>query len=72
MIGCGFMSRAASDGLTSSLLDGDVSSAWAVWSSAAETALADTHCFSGGFVPDRGPVLGRGAARFRVVRLGGP
>ena len=28
--------------------------------------------FSGGPVPDRGLVLGRGAARFRVVRLGGP
>ena len=61
------MSRADSDGLTSALLDDDVSSAWAVWSSAAETALADAYC-----VPDRGLVLGRGAARFCVVRLGGP
>ena len=43
-----FMSRADSDGLTCSLLDDDVSSAWAVWSSAAETALADAYCFSGG------------------------
>ena len=67
-----FMSRADSDGLTSALLDDDVSSAWAVWSSAAETALADAYCFSGGPVPDRGLVLGRGTARFRVVRLGGP
>ena len=67
-----FMSRTASDVLTSSLLDGDVSSAWAVWSSAAETALADAYCFSGGLVPDRGLVLGRGTARLRVVRLGGP
>ena len=67
-----FMSRAACDGLTSSLLDGDVSSAWAVWSSAAETALADAYCFSGGPFPGRGIALGRGAARFRVVRLGGP
>ena len=28
--------------------------------------------FLGGPVPDRGLVLGRGTARFRVVRLGGP
>ena len=42
-----FMSRAASDGLTSSLLDGDVPSAWAAWSTAAETALADAYCFLG-------------------------
>ena len=67
-----FMSRAACDGLPTSLLDGDVSSAWSVWSSAAETALADAYCFSGGPIPCRGLVLGRGAARFRVFRLGGP
>ena len=66
-----FMSRADSDGLTSSLLDDYVSSAWAVWSSAAETVLADAYCFSGGPVPDRGLVLGRGTARLRVVRRGG-
>ena len=42
------------------------------WSSAAETALADAYCFSGGRVPDRGLVLGRSTARLRVVRLGGP
>ena len=53
-------------------MDGDVSSAWAVWSSAAETALADAYYFSGCPVPDRGLVLGRGTDRFRVVRLGGP
>ena len=67
-----FMSRAASDGLASALLADDVSSAWAVRSSAAETALADAYCFSGGPVPDRGLVLGRGTARLRVVRHGGP
>ena len=66
------MSRADSDGLTGALLNDDVSSAWAFWSSAAETALADAYCFSGGPVSDRGLVLGRGTARFRVVRLGGP
>ena len=47
----------------------DVSSAWAIWSSAAESAFADAYCFVGGPVPDRGLVLGRGVARFRVVRL---
>ena len=48
-----FMSRADSDGLTSALLNDDVSSAWAIWSSAAETALTDAYCFSGGPVSDR-------------------
>ena len=70
-----FMSRADSDALTSALLNDDVSSAWAIWSSAAETAaLAAAYCFSGGPVSDRGLVLGRGAARsrFRVFRFGGP
>ena len=47
----------------------DVSQAWLVWSGAAETALNDAYRFSGG--PARGLVLGRGRARFRVVRLGG-
>ena len=50
---------------------GDVSQAWLVWSSAAETALADAYRFSGGPAPSRGLVLGRGMARFRLVRLGG-
>ena len=49
----------------------DVSSAWLVWSRAAETALADAYRFSGGPVRCRGLVLGRGSASFRVVRLGG-
>ena len=49
---------------------GDVSRAWLVWSRAAESALADAHQFSGGPVPGRGLVLGRGTASFRVVRLG--
>ena len=45
--------------------------AWFVWSRAAETALADASCFSGGPAPCQGLVLGRGLARFRRVRLGG-
>ena len=43
-----------------------------VWSSAAESAFADAYCFAGGPVPGGGLVLGRGTARFRVVRIGGP
>ena len=49
----------------------DVSSAWLVWSRAAEAALADAYRFSGGPIPSRGFVLGCGRALFRVVRLGG-
>ena len=37
----------------------------------AETALVDAYRFSGGLSPNRGLVLGRGKARFRLVRLGG-
>ena len=47
------------------------SSAWLVWSGAAEAALADAFRFSGGPLPSRGLVLGRRGALFRVVRLGG-
>ena len=65
-----FMSKADDAGLARSLLDGDVSSAWAVWSSAVESALADAYSFSGGPIPSRGFVLGRGAARFPVIRQG--
>ena len=66
------MARADDARLARALQVGDVSSAWAVWSSAAESALADAYCVAGGPLPDRGLVLGRGVARFRVVRLGGP
>ena len=51
---------------------GDVSRAWMIWSSAAERALADAFQFAGGPIPVRGLVLGRGMARMRTVRLGGP
>ena len=57
--------------LSGSLDADDVSRAWLVWSRAAETALADAVRFSGGPIPTRGPVLGRGSALFRIVRLGG-
>ena len=45
--------------LDAALAAGDVSQAWAVWSSAAESALVDAYCFSGGPLPSRGLVLGR-------------
>ena len=67
-----FMSREDALGLDEALLHGDVTSAWMVWSSAAERALADAFQFAGGPVPVRGLVLGRGMVRMRTVRLGGP
>ena len=66
-----FMSRRDALLLDDSLAAGDVSRAWAVWSGAVETALADAYRFSGGPLPSRGLVLGRRNASFRVVRLGG-
>ena len=65
------MSRQHASQLDESLDEGDVSRAWLVWSGAAEAALADAYQFSGGPLPGRGLVLGRGSASFRVVRLGG-
>ena len=67
-----FMSRENALRLDEALLLGNVSSAWMVWSSAAEKALADAFQFAGGPVPDRGLVLGRGMVHIRTVRLGGP
>ena len=66
-----FISWQDSQRLDESLDAGDVSCAWLVWSCAAETALVDAYRFSGGPIPGRGLVLGRGNALFRVVRLGG-
>ena len=57
--------------LDESLHAGDVSRAWLVWSSAAETALVDACQFSGGPILGGGLVLGRENALFRVVRLSG-
>ena len=57
--------------LDESLDAGDVSRAWLVWSGAAEAALADAYRFSGGPLPGRGLILGRGSVLFRVVKLGG-
>ena len=66
-----FMSQRDAFLLNESLDAGDVSQAWSVWSHAAESALVDAYSFSGGPRPCHGFVLGRGAARFRRVRLGG-
>ena len=67
-----FMSRRDASLLDESLELVDVSLAWAVWSRAAEAALADAYQFSGGPLPSGGLILGRGAALFRRVQLGGP
>ena len=66
-----FMTRQDALLLDDFLDAGDVSQAWLVRSSAAETVLADAFRFSGGPAPHRGLVLGRGKASFRLVRLGG-
>ena len=66
------MSRQGASLLDESLGWDDVYLDWSVWSGAAESALADAFRFSGGPLPSRGLVLGRGAALFRRVQLGGP
>ena len=58
--------------IRSSLLAGDVSSAWRIWSFSAEVSLVRAFVGSGGPVPESGFGLGRGAARFRYVPVGGP
>ena len=67
-----FMSRRDASLLDESLGLDDVSMAWAVWSRAAEAALADAFRFSGGPLLAKGFVLGRGSAVLRVVQLGAP
>ena len=71
MSACSFMSQQDALRLDESLNAGDVSRAWLVWSGAADAALADAYRFSGGPIPYRGLILGRGSASFRVLRLGG-
>ena len=67
-----FMSRREATSFDESLGRDDVSLAWTAWSRAAEAALADAFRFSGGPLPPRGLILGRGAALLRRVQLGGP
>ena len=59
-------------GLDEALEVGDFSSAWSIWSSAAEAALVDAYQFARGPVPERGLDLGRGSFVTRTVRLGDP
>ena len=59
------------EGIRSSLLAGDVSSAWSVWSFSAEVSLVRAFVGSGGPTPEYGFRLGRGAAQFRSVPIGG-
>ena len=60
------------EGIRSSLLSGDVSSAWSIWSFSAEVSLVRAFVGSGGPTPESGFRLGRGAAQFRCVPIGGP
>ena len=60
------------EGIRSSLLAGDVSCAWSVWSFSAEVSLVRAFVGSGGPTPESGFRLGRGAAQFRSVPKGGP
>ena len=60
------------EGVRSSLLAGDVSSAWSIWSFSAEVSLVRAFVGAGGHVPQAGFRLGRGAAQFRHVPVGGP
>ena len=66
-----FMSRQDALLLDEALGADDVSMAWLIWSRAAEAALVNAYRFSGGPLPSRSMVLGRGSAMFRVVRPGG-
>ena len=45
--------------LSAALDEGDVSTAWAAWSAAADSAQVDAHLSSGVPVPDRGLKAGR-------------
>ena len=54
-----YVSRQDATRVDESLDAGDVSCAWLVWSSAAETALVDAYQFSGGPVPGSVQALGR-------------
>ena len=60
------------EGVRSSLLAGDVSSAWSVWSFSAEVSLVRAFVGAGGPVLEAGFRLGRGAAQFGHVSVGGP
>ena len=60
------------EGIRSSLMAGDISSAWSIWSFSAEVSFVRAFVGSGGPTPESGFGLGRGAAQFRYVSIGGP
>ena len=59
-------------GVRSSLLAGDVSSVWSLWSFSAEVSLVRAFVGAGGPIPEAGFRLGRGAALFWHVPISGP
>ena len=60
------------EGVRSSILAGDVSSAWRVWSFSAEVSLVRAFVGSGGPIPGSGFRLGRGAAQFKSIPIDCP
>ena len=60
------------DGIWAVLGAGDVSTAWRVWSFAAEFSLLSAFQLAGGPTPDGEFRCGRGVARFGSTVLGGP
>ena len=60
------------DGIRAALGAGDVSTAWGVWSLAAEVSLLSAFQLAACPTPDRGFRCGRGVARFRSTVLRGP
>ena len=64
-----FVHLAFWEGVRSSLLAGDVSSAWSIWSFSAEVSLVRAFVGAGGPVPESGFRLGRGAAAL-ILGLG--
>ena len=67
-----FVHPAFWEGVRSSPLAGDVSSAWSISSFSTEVSLVRAFIDAGAPVPQAGVRLGRGAAQFRHVPVGGP
>ena len=67
-----YVPRVFLDGIWAALGAGDVSTAWRVWSFAAEVSLLSVFQLAGGPTPDGEFRCGRGVARFRSTVLGGP
>ena len=61
-----------SEGVSATVEVGDVSTAWRVWSFAAEVSLLCALQLAGGSTPDKGFKCGPGVARFLAVALGRP